>query len=85
MKLRRLMQIAHRAKAYQGGGCASQQNWPPDVRFGSGADIAYDLAIVFFTPESGQIADKVSDDFDPFLGVMARSCPLYRQSYRKRR
>jgi hypothetical protein len=38
MKLRRLMQIARRAKAYQGRRCASQQNWSPNDRYGSNSE-----------------------------------------------
>jgi hypothetical protein len=37
----------------RGGGCASQQNWIANVRFGSLADIEARLADVRFTPKSG--------------------------------
>jgi len=39
MKLRRLMKIARRAKAYQGRRCASQRNWPLDDRYRSSGDL----------------------------------------------
>jgi len=53
MKVRRLMQIARWAKAYQGRRCASQQNCPPNDRFGQSATWQHRLA----TSGQGPIAD----------------------------
>src|SRR5262245_16499616 len=53
MKSRRLM----RRKPTKGQRCASQQNWPPNDRFGSKADITRRSSHVRFAPEGGQIAD----------------------------